>query len=165
MAQKPEVLCSSDVGVIHIKVIGRATFNIASGLQELVKNLNKNELKSISIDLEDCTGMDSTFMGVLTQLALLALPKRIRPVVINAGDLNISLLGGLGVKKLFDFKTLEYKEFIKNLSNVTGELKDAKTQAEMVLDAHETLIDVDKENEQKFGAVINMIKDELKDMK
>ena len=98
-----EVLIASNDGVYSIKVNGRATFECAPPLRSLAKELENVVFKKIDVDLSACTGMDSTFMGILAMLGLRA--KKIDAVmtIFNAGDLNKSLLFGLGLKKLFTF--------------------------------------------------------------
>ena len=51
-----------------VKARGRANFEYAVPLRELARSLASFE--RFCIDLAECTAMDSTFMGVLTMLAL-----------------------------------------------------------------------------------------------
>ena len=62
-----------------LKVIGRATFECVAPLRNLAKELDTAQFKQIDIDLADCQGMDSTFMGVLAMMALRA--KKINAVI------------------------------------------------------------------------------------
>ena len=98
-----EVLIASNDGVYSIKVNGRATFECAPPLRSLAKDLENVMFKRVDVDLSACTGMDSTFMGILAMLGLRS--KKIDAVmtIFNAGELNKSLLFGLGLKKLFNF--------------------------------------------------------------
>ena len=99
-----EVLIASNDGVYSIKVNGRATFECAPPLRSLAKDLENVMFKRVDVDLSACTGMDSTFMGILAMLGLRS--KKIDAVmtIFNAGELNKSLLFGLGLKKLLGMK-------------------------------------------------------------
>ena len=55
-------------GGYSVTVSGRANFDYAVPLRTLAEKLAPGNW--IQIDLENCTAMDSTFMGVLTMIAL-----------------------------------------------------------------------------------------------
>lgn len=142
-----------------VKVIGRATFECVAPLRNLAKELDTAQFKAIDIDLADCQGMDSTFMGVLAMMALRA--KKINAVisVFNASELNKTLLCGLGLKRLFQF-TEGAVELNGAVASEAGPV-DQKTHAETVLEAHKTLMGVDQENVQKFEKVVDFVQKDL----
>ena len=67
-----EIIISNDGGVYFITVNGRATFEHASQLRNLAKSLESVVFSRICLDLANCGGMDSTFMGILAMLGLRA---------------------------------------------------------------------------------------------
>ena len=154
-----EVLIASNDGVYSIRVIGRATFECAPPLRALAKDLESIVFRKIDIDLAACTGMDSTFMGILAMLGLRA--KKIDAVmtIFNAGDLNKSLLFGLGLKKLFNFSEGEIR-FEPEAGSAEG-TADRIASAQTVLEAHKTLMDVDEENVGKFEKVVDFVQKDL----
>ena len=154
-----EVLIASNDGVYSIRVIGRATFECAPPLRALAKDLESIVFRKIDIDLAACTGMDSTFMGILAMLGLRA--KKIDAVmtIFNAGELNKSLLFGLGLKKLFRFA--EGEVALGAQTNSSGGDTDKIANAQTVLEAHKTLMDVDEENVKKFEKVVDFVQKDL----
>ncbi len=154
-----EVLIASNDGVYSIKVNGRATFECAPPLRSLAKELENVVFKKIDVDLSACTGMDSTFMGILAMLGLRA--KKIDAVmtIFNAGDLNKSLLFGLGLKKLFTFSEGEISLDPQGGTSQDG--ADRIASARTVLEAHKTLMDVDEENVRKFEKVVDFVQKDL----
>lgn len=154
-----EVLISSNDGIYSIRVIGRATFECAPPIRALAKSLESIVFRKIDVDLAACTGMDSTFMGILAMLGLRA--KKIDAVmtIFNAGDLNKSLLFGLGLKKLFLFADGEVS--VAAQANPAGGDPDKIASAQTVLDAHKTLMDVDEENVRKFEKVVDFVQKDL----
>ena len=67
-----EIIISNDGDAYFITVNGRATFEHASQLRNLAKSLENTAFSKISLNLANCGGMDSTFMGILAMLGLRA---------------------------------------------------------------------------------------------
>jgi ERCC4-related helicase len=80
--------------------------------------------------------------------------------IVNA-DVNIkNLLAGLGIQKIFNY--LEISEIESNQKwEDTGKSADKTEKAETVLEAHETLMKVDKDNIPKFRTVVDLVKRDL----
>ena len=143
-----------------VKVTGRATFECVAPLRALAKELDTADFKRVDVDLADCQGMDSTYMGVLAMMALRA--KKINAVITiyNANDLCKNQLYGLGLKKLFQFTegTVEMGEPSAAAANAPV---DQITHATTVLEAHKTLMDVDQDNVEKFEKVVDFVQKDL----
>ena len=108
--------------------------------------------------------MDSTFMGVLAMIGLKA--RKVGGVVeiINADTNNRHLLIGLGLEKLFAF--IERQENLENADWQESESdKDRLTTAETVVEAHQTLMDVDQHNIPKFEKVVEFAQEDLDKIK
>ena len=106
--EKGEVFISEKDGITFIRAKGNASFVCAPPLRELAKKLAAEPFGGLKIDLEECTWMDSTFMGMLAMLGLNAKKKGIPAEIWNASEQNEKLLSGLGLKKVFDFRTGEF---------------------------------------------------------
>ena len=139
--------------VYLVKARGRANFEYAVPLRELVRSLTSFE--RFCIDLAECTAMDSTFMGVLTMLALKGAKLNCKVEILGAGDTLKKLLNDLGVGRLFDFKGVEEAP-----SDLLPSLEAAENDAtrlegaETVKEAHESLVAADAENAERFENVI-----------
>ena len=155
--KESDLLISRHDGVYSVKVTGRANFEYAVPLRELAKS--SNEFRCFRIDLGDCVAMDSTFMGILAMLGLRS--KKIDAVmtIFNAGELNKSLLFGLGLKKLFHFA--EGAVSLDVQADAANGAADKIVNAQTVLDAHKTLMDVDEENVKKFEKVVDYVQKDL----
>ncbi len=155
----PKVFLAFDDGACHIKVKGRANFECSPPLRGMANNLDNNKLKALSIDLSECSGMDSTFMGILAMIALKVKQIGITATIMNAGDTNTKLLSGLGLQKLFAFEnkipSQDYKwtEGAKSATRVET--------AHTVLDAHETLMSIDDDNVKRFKNVVEFVKKDI----
>ncbi|MCP3967144.1 MAG: hypothetical protein GY750_01290 [Lentisphaerae bacterium] len=162
--KKADLLIAHNRGVYNIKVEGRANFEYGLPLRNFAKNLEGN-FQRITINLKSCTGMDSTFMGILAMIGLKA--KKINAVVeiINADSNNRHLLKGLGLEKLFNFVEKKIKP-AENADVPKQEIpKDQLAAAETVSEAHKTLVDIDQANAPKFEKVIEFADEDVKRLK
>ena len=153
-----EIFISNKDGVHHIRVKGNASFVCAPPLRELAKKLPAEPFNGIKIDLEECTWMDSTFMGMLAMLGLSARKKSVPAEIFNASEQNEKLLCGLGLNKVFEFKLGEFEAAAGDAaSNATT----PESNAHNVLDAHQTLMDIDINNVPKFEKVVEFVKKDI----
>jgi len=158
--KKADLLIAHTQGVYNIKVEGRANFECAPPLRNLANNLDK-DFTRISIDLTECSGMDSTFMGVLAMLGLHARSGG-EIEIINAGSENRHLLEGLGIEELFHFTEKQGESSVKSKDWVKQEGKNSQLdQAETVYSAHDTLVRVHDGNKPKFEKVVEYAKKDL----
>lgn len=155
----PKIFLAFENGECHIKVKGRANFECSPPLRGMANNLENNKISAMTIDLSECSGMDSTFMGMLAMIALKVKQLGITATILNAGETNMKLLAGLGLQKLFKFEN----NLPQNNINWTEGTKNATRieTAQTVLDAHETLMTVDDENIKRFKNVVEFIKKDI----
>ena len=138
-------------GEYSVEVSGRANFDYAVPLRELSGKLGDSG--NLRIDLSKCEAMDSTFMGVLTMLALKLRKRGEQVMLIGAGETLLKLLRDLGVAKLFncvkdgDLPT-------GNAVITSGSSASMLTTAETVADAHKALVGANEANAEKFKQVI-----------
>ena len=154
-----EVFLSEKDGIHHIRVKGNASFACAPPLRELAKKLAAEPFGGLKIDLEECTWMDSTFMGMLAMLGLSAKKKGAPAEIYNASEQNDKLLGGLGLKKVFEFRIGPSMagDDVPAASNDSS----AESRARNVLVAHQTLMDIDISNVPKFEKVVEYVKKDI----
>ncbi|MDE3085011.1 MAG: STAS domain-containing protein, partial [Verrucomicrobiota bacterium] len=116
------------------------------------------------IDFRQCTGMDSTFLGVLAGAAL-ELRRRMPPgslVLTRIGQRNLELIRNLGLHRLL---TVDAGDFPMSFDSAGapldcadhGELENAR----LVLEAHENLIAANENNRGKFQDVLAFLKNRL----
>ncbi len=143
-----------------VRVSGRANFDYAVPIRELVKDLSGKE--PFIFDLSQCTMMDSTFMGVLAMIGLKARRSGVPVTVAGAGDNLRGLLRGLGVEKLFTFSAEVPADEGGDAQASAGDLRST---AETVLDAHQSLVRADCTNAQRFEQVIEFAQADVERLK
>lgn len=148
-------------GVYAVEVTGRANFDYAVPLRELSGKLT--DAAGLQIDLSKCEAMDSTFMGVLTMLALKLRKRSMQVELIGASDILLKLLGDLGVAKLFNCVTGTVVFNGKVVEN--NGTRDMLTTAETVAEAHKALVGADESNAAKFKQVIEFADQDVERLK
>jgi anti-anti-sigma factor len=155
--------------IVVIRVAGRANYQNSLALREVFeKTSTDKQSPQFIFDLEHCSSMDSTFMGVVASIGLHQ--RRLRGS--KASMLNVNphvreLLDLLGLKFLLEIRDLEAD------GKGRAALPDARYSAVpapdiskldriiMMIEAHERLIDVDNQNEVKFRNVLETLHDSL----
>lgn len=145
----------------HIKVKGRGNFECCPSLRAIVGSLDSNNLTTVNLDLSECSGMDSCFMGILGMIAVKAKQQGFSINIINPGDNNKKLLNGLGIQKLFNY--LDIKEPETDDKKWVEETRgaDRLETAHTVLDAHQALMDLDENNVKRFKNVVDFVKKDI----
>ncbi|MDG1357893.1 MAG: STAS domain-containing protein [Akkermansiaceae bacterium] len=138
----------------------------------LVKDWCEKELGAgatcIVVDLEECKGMDSTFMGTMAGLAmrLMKLPKG-RLQIAGPSERSRKSLEDLGLDVLMDIDP-EEASWRQSIEDIRANLvacrgSDEKVgQGVHVLDAHRKLCEADNRNTEKFGTVVDYLEAEVK---
>ena len=116
------------------------------------------------MDFEGCSGMDSTFLGVLagTAITLRKLQPRGSLVVSRLNERNMELVQNLGLTRLLtvddgaECKTQEVSALVNK------PVADEIAAARVVLGAHENLIAADGANAVKFKDVINFLQQQVR---
>ena len=150
-------------GGYSVSVAGRANFDYAVPLRELAQKLTADDW--LQIDLENCEAMDSTFMGVLTMLALKMRKSGLKVKIIGASEVLFKLLQDLGVAKLFDFVSANGAMSVGGGQVLSSGAADMLTTAETVAEAHRTLAAADSSNVERFKQVIEFADQDVQRLK
>jgi len=145
-----------------LKVNGRASYTNCAPVGKFFNQMIKEKKKNVVVDFADCTGMDSTFLGILAGAAL-ELKKMDPPGSLNLcrlGGRNLDLVKNLGLHKLLrvddgDFEMHFDEDGSHGLDTLDrNEIANAKT----ILRAHENLVAADEGNIKKFQDVLAFLK-------
>jgi anti-anti-sigma factor len=156
-----------------IRVEGRGSFKVSPTLKQFIHQvLDNHSAKRIWIDMSDCTGMDSTFMGVVAGIACLVKSKpEMGFRLINISDKNKKLLVTLGVDRVVEYSmspTSEEQRVMSGEASGTEQLDpdfaNKLEAAKTTLEAHETLVDINPENFNKFKSVLEFLQDDVRNL-
>ncbi len=156
--------------MVWLTVEGRGNFQNSAELKSLVRQGIEEGASRIVLDLERCSGMDSTFMGMLSCVAVKLEDAGGALHVVNAAGKNGELLRGLGLDEVFAVEdgmklpqedspaTGEGEEKPAVLSTVPRTPCNRQDQRAICLEAHEALAGIKDANAEKFRDVIQLMR-------
>ena len=161
--QESQILVAQQDGLAFVQIKGRASFQNAGSVKSFYGELLEKGILRFVFDLEDCTYLDSTFLGTLAGLG--AKLRRHEPSgelhILNVSERNLELMENLGLDRVLSIKVAA-KDFHKpEAQELASSPTDKKTTGEHMLEAHEELVKLDPANAPKFKDVIAYLKEDL----
>lgn len=161
------ILASLREGFGWIRCEGKGSFVNSPKLKGWTDTQMGAGLTHIVIDLEDCTGMDSTFMGTMAGIAMrLAKIDGGLLEVASANEKNSRSLDDLGLSALMLINppSPSWQGDEEEIRNSLTDIAPPRTtdNAQHVFDAHQTLVDADDSNTEKFSTVLDCLEAELR---
>lgn len=165
---KLQVAIVGDAG--YVRVIARGSYRISSAMKEFGIAAIEQGVSRIILDMAECVGMDSTFMGVIAGVAFRLKKKSGGEVVmVNLSPRTRGLLGTLGLDQLVkpfmagaipkDIEAI--LDGCKRLEDVQNGERTRLETAEMMLEAHENLIELTPENLPRFKDVLTFLREDV----
>ncbi len=159
----------------YVRVRGRGSFQVGPALKQFVASAMHQGCRTLIIDMEECSGMDSTFMGVMAGAAL-RLRKNECPgevLVVNLDSKNVSLLETLGMANVVQMMPSPLSDDQRRrlglppadesaMNRLETDNHDRDTAARTMLKAHRDLIRLDPENQPRFENVMTYLQAELR---
>jgi anti-anti-sigma regulatory factor len=157
-----EIFVSADEAGAAIRVLGKGSFSCSREIAAYGLEMVRRQVPRVIIDLAACTGMDSTFMGVLAQIASQGRVGGCMLAIANANQERREQLEELGVHRIVSF-------IDRDLSGLSWRvLEPADTsrlaQARTVLEAHEMLTEIDAANITRFKDVVEFIRKDIENL-
>lgn len=149
---------------LFIRVTGRGSFKIAAPMKQFIaETCEKSSITLVVLDLKQCIGMDSTFMGVLAGLSGRLTKSGTALELINLSEKNTNLLATLGVDRVLSFYSNAHGHNIpdQETESLPTDQASKKEMAETALRAHEKLVQISETNQPKFERVIELLKKDV----
>ena len=147
---------------MYARITGLANMNNCMTFQDFSTVLLESGYERVIVDLARCTGMDSTFLGVLAGMAT-HIEERKAPlvVIINASSSNLETLDDVGLTNFVEVhkETVEIPEI--ETYRIDDDTVPDMDRVEFIKECHEKLIRIDERNQQKFGPLIQAMAAEL----
>ncbi|MBI5394210.1 MAG: STAS domain-containing protein [Verrucomicrobia bacterium] len=177
--------------LVFIKVEGKGTFQISQPLRQLSLEMIGRGYREFVVDLSDCSSMDSTFLGVLAGMCLRlqnltaanskpATPPGAGATKVHLANLNarcLEVLRALGIDRLFCLDVCELRIGGQAASLPTqaalqplqpppaAAAASRERQAEVMLEAHRTLMEIEPQNVPKFKDVVRFISEDIEKLR
>ncbi|MFP4351546.1 MAG: STAS domain-containing protein [Puniceicoccaceae bacterium] len=148
---------------VVLRINGRASYLTSAPVNQLFSHLFDRGQARVLVDFSGCTGMDSTFLGILAGAAM-----RIRRdfpggrlELANLGPRNLELVRNLGLHRILSVRTGDPSRGDRGGASGGKALPSGEVEAGSILEAHENLVSADERNAAKFQDVIQYLKKEV----
>jgi anti-anti-sigma factor len=153
-----KILVAEHDGVTVLKLIGDVRLTLCTSFDAFIESMfGAKDFVSVTIDVCEAEGMDSTTLGLLAKIAIKAKQQHdLTPTIISTNPSITRLLESMCFQRIFDIRSQEpesCEEFGEIAASVSSE---AEVQAR-VLEAHKTLMGVSEENAQCFRELVHML--------
>jgi anti-anti-sigma factor len=163
--ENSKILVARKDDLAFIQVCGRGSFQNAGTVKSFYQELLQQGVSRFVVDLNECTYLDSTFLGTLTGLGMRLKEKSAgkgKLHIVNVNVRNVELLRNLGLDRLFNID-VQAREVVNpsHLKEVDPGLAGKEESAQQMLEAHENLMLWDAKNIPKFKDVVIYLKEDL----
>ncbi len=151
---------------IYVRASGYATQANSLGLPDILVAMFQQGCTSVTFDLKECCGMDSTFMGVIAGAAISRTRPRGKAVaIINSNDRTrqeLTFIGLLPAVALVEEEVALPEGLRLARAGTIHWPKTERARITKIKKLHENLIALNEKNKKRFGAVIEMLETELR---
>ncbi|MBI5091936.1 MAG: STAS domain-containing protein [Candidatus Hydrogenedentes bacterium] len=138
------------------------TFPLSAGLSSFIERLcAKKDFDNVVVDMTETTGIDSTNLGLLAQIAQFMIREFGRKATIITSQKNVTrLLRTVGFHTLFTL--IDEHAPIRGGLEAIPPVDSAEVDvARMILDAHKSLAGISADNRLLFTSIIDAIEDDI----
>jgi anti-sigma B factor antagonist len=156
-------------GMGMARVQGRGSYKVSASVKDFGNAMLKSGVSTLVIDLRDCVGLDSTFMGVLAGQAV-RFRKEIqgRVVLTNVSSKIQRLVSTLGLNRLVDIHVVGETPGGVSMDGKPGfselpvQAQTPLESAETMLEAHRDLVEALPENQVRFQDVLDYLREDIR---
>lgn len=147
-------------GRVFVRVEGRATHLNSQPLREFLEVMIQRGHRDLDIDLGECIFLDSTFVGVLSVIALRVRGPMAGTVrIFRASERLLELFRGLGVERYFLIMPGGEHKLLgpEDLDVLPASSRTRAAWATTILEAHRVLTEADPTNLPRLRDVLELM--------
>ncbi len=141
-----------------VKIYDKASYLNCEPLRKFFQEQAKLGQKRYVIDFQNCSSMDSTFLGILVSVAL-----KIRTaqeggsmILLNLTGRNLETVCNLGIHQITEVSSEEIKD-LEQLERLNQTLAKSSVDSETIYKAHKALMSLNNKNLKVFSDVVNYL--------
>jgi anti-anti-sigma factor len=160
--RQPTYLVSPKTNPVAIRIQGKANYLNCGSFRDFIDAMLQKGHRRFAFDLEKCNGMDSTFLGILAGLAIELRENEPYGVLLlcNLSQNIKELLNNLGLQTLLNIDNDLCGDSMGE--NAFTELNNEEiSDARKVLEAHESLVKANQDNQEQFQDVIEFLRSQV----
>ncbi len=147
---------------IVAKLSGLGTLHNCFNFYNFILNMRDKDYRFIYIDLSECRGMDSTFMGMLVDIYRKYVQLNGNVWVSNPSEYALRQLTLLGISEVIEIRNyskdndLKFEDF--SVDSTEFETED---WLRFVKQSHENLVTIDSRNKDRFDKFLQTLQQEM----
>jgi len=146
---------------VYVRSVGLANMKNAAVLDVFLRSELDQKATIACIDLSQCTGMDSTFMGLLVGYGRIFTGAKGKLVIVNPTSGNLRLLQMLGVTEVLPLATNQHPVELEFVGLTADPQQTPAQRLDLVRQAHQNLVKLNAGNQAKFSAFLTALESDL----
>jgi len=153
-----QILVADHAGVYIIKMIGDVRLTLCISFDQFIDAmLTAPDFSSVLFDLSEAEAVDSTTLGLMAKISLLAQEKRnITPVILATNASIKRILSTMGFADIFTIVDKLEVDMVPE-KTLTAIECDEQLVKEKVIEAHKILMGLNDGNHEAFKNLVNML--------
>ena len=142
-----------------VRVFQKASFLNCAPLRSFFEESMVAGRRNYVVDFQECSSMDSTFLGILVGLAmkLRKFEDDGRLTLINLQGRNLETVQNLGIHKIADVNPDDLSSDDRELNDLENNEGRDTVGSETICQAHKTLMELNERNSKMFCDVVNFL--------
>jgi anti-anti-sigma factor len=156
-----KVLYASHEGITVLRFVGDIRYTLTPSVERFIEQLFKKAMpKGLVIDLTETVSIDSTSLGLMARMANRMLNCRAQRITLvsDREDINEMLIA-MGFRKVFNIVD-DSESYSEQAQELPVAEPDKETLTRIVLEAHRTLMAINRVNEERFRDVVTALEKE-----
>jgi len=148
---------------VFVKVNGRASYINCDPFRRFLRDVLADGQCKFVFDFADCSGLDSTFLGILAGVALAIRGKEEDScmTLLQLGERNLETVKNLGIHRIANVRAKENPPDIENLEGIGDGFNGETASVREVYEAHKRLTELNESNARKFHDVVAFLEQRL----
>jgi anti-anti-sigma factor len=156
-----KVLYASHEGIAVLRFVGDIRYTLTPSVERFVEQLfTQAPPQGLVIDLTETASIDSTSLGLMARIANRMLNCRAQRVTLVSDRQDINeMLTAMGFRKVFNI-VHDSESPSEHAQELPVAEPDKETLTRIVLEAHRTLMAINRGNEERFRDVVTALEKE-----
>lgn len=160
--QPGQILVANHQGVYIIRMIGDVRLTLCVSFDQFINTMfDQDGFESVVFDLTAADAVDSTTLGLMAKISLLAIQRnRARPLILSHSPGINRILDCMGFAEIFDIVDDYSLPETGKLQPLEADLTSEDQARQRVLEAHRILMQLNEKNRQTFQDLVKTLEEE-----
>ena len=150
---------------VFVKVNGRASYTNCDPFRRFLHDMLDEGQHKFIFDFADCSGLDSTFLGILVgvALAIRGQDENGFMTLLQLGERNLETVKNLGIHRIANVRAKDDLLEVENLEGIGDGSNGEAASVREVYEAHKRLTELNESNARKFHDVVAFLEQRLEE--